>query len=48
MAHTLKLKNTCWYAPRVGLVKQLIEDGDSRIVLELEKFERAPFTKKKE
>jgi hypothetical protein len=45
----MKLKNTCWYAPRVGLVKQLIEDGDSRIVLELEKFERAPpFTKKKE
>lgn len=37
-----KLKNTCWYAPKVGLVKQVIEDGDNQIVLELEKYERGP------
>ena len=35
-----KLKNTCWYASKVGMVKQVIDDGDNKIVLELEKFER--------
>jgi hypothetical protein len=36
---TGKLLNTCWYAPKVGLVKQVVDDGD-KIVLELEKFDR--------
>jgi hypothetical protein len=37
-----RLKNSCWYAPKFGLVKQVIDDGESKIVLELEKFDRVP------
>lgn len=32
------LKSTCWYAPKLGLVRQVIEEGDARIVIELESF----------
>ncbi|MCE9530919.1 MAG: hypothetical protein K8T89_07325 [Planctomycetes bacterium] len=36
-----KLRNTTWYAPKVGMVKQVIEDGDEKpIVLTLERFDR--------
>ena len=35
---TGKLLNACWYAPKVGLVKQVVDDGD-KIVIELEKFD---------
>ncbi len=34
------IKNTCWYLPKDGLVKQVIEDGDKKIVLELESYRR--------
>lgn len=34
-----KLKNTVWYAPKVGMVRQLIEDGDSKIELRLERVD---------
>jgi hypothetical protein len=30
------LTNTCWYAPNRGLVKQVIEEGNSKIILELD------------
>jgi hypothetical protein len=39
------LKTTCWYAPKVGLVKQVVEDGEGKIVLELEKFDRVTLKK---
>jgi hypothetical protein len=34
---TGQLKNSCWYAPKVGMVKQQIESDDGKIVLELER-----------
>ena len=37
-----KMKNAVWYAPGVGMVKQVIEDGDSKIELRLEKVDRVP------
>lgn len=40
-----KLKSTVWYAPRVGMVKQVIEDGENKIMLSLERFDRG-FEKK--
>jgi len=33
-------RNTIWYAPKVGMVKQEIADGDRTVTLLLEKFER--------
>ena len=36
------IKNTCWYAPRIGLVKQVIQEGDNKIVIELEEHGRPP------
>jgi hypothetical protein len=42
-----EITNTCWYIPKDGLVKQVIEEGDSKIVLELENYGRAgPGSKK--
>ena len=41
LSASMKIKNTCWYAANTGMVKQLIEDGDNKIVLELDKFEPA-------
>jgi hypothetical protein len=38
---TGKLKNTVWYAPKVGMVKQVVVDGDKTITLLLDRFERA-------
>ena len=36
-----KVKSTSWYAPKVGMVKQVIEEGKMTWTLELEKFEPA-------
>jgi hypothetical protein len=34
-------RSTVWHAPKVGMVKQVIEEGDRSITLTLERFERA-------
>lgn len=43
-AHVLEgendIINTCWYVPRDGLVKQVIEEGDKQIVIEFEEYRR--------
>jgi len=44
-ADNSKLKNSVWYAPRIGMVKQVIEEGEQTIVLTLERFDRG-FEKK--
>ena len=36
-----KCKNTVWYVPKIGMVKQIRDDGDNRIVLLLERFDHA-------
>lgn len=32
------ITNTCWYAPKYGLVKQVVQERESRIVIELDNF----------
>jgi len=43
------LRSSVWYAPEVGMVKQVIADGDKTITLSLERFEKesAPKINKK-
>ena len=36
-----KFKNTVWYVPKIGMVKQVSEDRDNRIVLLLDRFQHA-------
>ncbi len=34
------MKSSCWYASKMGMVKQIIEYEDGKMILELERIDR--------